>query len=840
MQLATQAWGGLGANDEVALEATSAGTIIATKNLTEAGISGATDDWTPVIWDLGANTSTQVFSLSYHFQSDNTGASAGFHVDQFALFGIEKVQEYTVTVNCDNPETGYLVIPADPMPPSLHCTMTNNGYREKALQILSTIDNETWMNQFSPIRIDSNNINDHDYSVPLNPIGYNETTEFWVNLTIPSGANVEQLEWNVSLLDYYTGEAKEIISIPLSVGASYSVEITQYNPSVVPNIIPGESELVKFKLSNTGNQMAYWNLNAYFNRSEWANSHYRFLDAEENGSAITFMQLSKGEEGNFWAEFTSPAMLSPGLTEVTILASGQSPATAQQTRKISVYTPQVNDLTMIASEQQITAEADDRTRIVEIELTNNGNAPERFDLLLTADWRLGASVSQPVTEEIGSNGDSTTILLVMPMPYGIRPDTYFLTVRASSQENPSFFKLAQVELIVEPTYLINVEDVDMSGQTFQGGADVKTISFEVTNNGNDYDEFTIELDTPIGMNAVVIQSDQYNPDSPPSVAQGSSVNITVQYSFDMGTNGLLELEVSARSVQSGGVAGGIGSATFQVGSQGWIDLTPGTIVTLDSEGWVLVNLTIHNRHPTNSQFIRLDVEAGDARNFSSVRVQSEDSSFVLDPDMKRNAKIKFSLTETQFINLPDDEMLFNITVIATGDDDVSEAVVQVKVTRESTSGANAEGGNGMGLGNIIAFILGSVVIIALIAVLVKVVLSTNREEDEILSLEGYQRQLEDTYGSMPAAPDVPVGGISAPSLPVTDEVANSAYGGAADIFEQQMTTPAGSPPAGSPPAEEEAVPAGAPPLPPGGLPDGWDMSQWEHYGEQYLEQHGHK
>ena len=106
---------------------TSAGVVIATKNLSESGISGATDDWTPVIWDLGPDTSTQVFSLSYHFQSDNSGASAGFHVDQFALFGIEKVQEYTITVNCDNPETGYLVIPADPLPPSLHCTLTNNG-----------------------------------------------------------------------------------------------------------------------------------------------------------------------------------------------------------------------------------------------------------------------------------------------------------------------------------------------------------------------------------------------------------------------------------------------------------------------------------------------------------------------------------------------------------------------------------------------------------------------------------------------------------------------------------------------------------------------------------------
>jgi hypothetical protein len=445
-----------------------------------------------------------------------------------------------------------------------------------------------------------------------------------------------------------------------------------------------------------------------------------------------------------------------------------------------------------------------------------------------------------MTEEIGANGDSSTIHIVMPMPYGIRPDTYFITLKATSQANPSFFQVVQIELIVEPTYLIDVEDIDMSGQTFQGGADAKTISFEVTNNGNDYDEFDIELDTPVGMIAEVIPSDQYDPASPPSVANGASVNVTVTYSFVPGTNGLLELVVSARSVQSGGLIGGSGSATFQVGSQGWIELTAGAVVTLDTSGWILVNLTIHNRHPSNPQFIRLDVDPGDARQYASVRVRTEDSSFVLDPDVKRTAAVKFSLTETQYLNLPDDEMVFNITVIATGDDDVSETILLVKVTRESTLvGGNADAESGMGIGNIIAFILGGIVIIGLMTVLLKVILSTNREEDEILSLEGYQRQLEGTYGSMPAAPDVPVGGGAAPALPVTDEVANSAYGGAAEIFEQQVTpTPAGAPPAQAAAPPAGAVPAGAPPLPPGGLPDGWDMTQWQHYGEQYLEEHG--
>ena len=62
--------------------------------------------------------------------------------------------------------------------------------------------------------------------------------------------------------------------------------------------------------------------------------------------------------------------------------------------------------------------------------------------------------------------------------------------------------------------------------------------------------------------------------------------------------------------------------------------------------------------------------------------------------------------------------------------------------------------------------------------------------------------------------------------------------------------PAGLPPMGLPPVQSQAVPAkvvpqlpavpiaSGPPLPPGGLPDGWTMEQWSHYGEQYLQRMG--
>lgn len=49
-------------------------------------------------------------------------------------------------------------------------------------------------------------------------------------------------------------------------------------------------------------------------------------------------------------------------------------------------------------------------------------------------------------------------------------------------------------------------------------------------------------------------------------------------------------------------------------------------------------------------------------------------------------------------------------------------------------------------------------------------------------------------------------------LPVHDTVANSMYGGAQEIFQQPV----------------------APPVPAAGLPEGWTMEQWQHFGAQYL------
>ena len=85
------------------------------------------------------------------------------------------------------------------------------------------------------------------------------------------------------------------------------------------------------------------------------------------------------------------------------------------------------------------------------------------------------------------------------------------------------------------------------------------------------------------------------------------------------------------------------------------------------------------------------------------------------------------------------------------------------------------------------------------------------------------------------------------TLPARDAVANSMYGGTQQIFQQPIQNSQYAPnyqqPIQTPQYAQPAPPLNipqlqahrGPPLPPGGLPAGWSMDQWEYYGQQYLD-----
>jgi hypothetical protein len=65
-------------------------------------------------------------------------------------------------------------------------------------------------------------------------------------------------------------------------------------------------------------------------------------------------------------------------------------------------------------------------------------------------------------------------------------------------------------------------------------------------------------------------------------------------------------------------------------------------------------------------------------------------------------------------------------------------------------------------------------------------------------------------------------------VPAMDPIANSMYGGASDIFQAPIQSPAPVP----------TVVGGTPPIPASGLPEGWTTDQWQFYGQQYLDEKG--
>ena len=84
---------------------------------------------------------------------------------------------------------------------------------------------------------------------------------------------------------------------------------------------------------------------------------------------------------------------------------------------------------------------------------------------------------------------------------------------------------------------------------------------------------------------------------------------------------------------------------------------------------------------------------------------------------------------------------------------------------------------------------------------------TEEEEEQDWSEDGYEDNLTATYGAVAAAPT-----IGAPEIqkPVPE------------IVESPQMVP-----------EPEAI--SAPPVPAAGLPEGWTMDQWSHYGQQWLD-----
>ena len=207
----------------------------------------------------------------------------------------------------------------------------------------------------------------------------------------------------------------------------------------------------------------------------------------------------------------------------------------------------------------------------------------------------------------------------------------------------------------------------------------------------------------------------------------------------------------------------------------------------------------------DGQSVTMDLDQGETNRWYSASVSANDRDFWLEVEGNREVSIKFTVQSSSLENLDEDFIETTVTVWAISNSVEDAASLELPVTLKRTStdadAASSDGGSidwvGIGI-----WVVGGAIIIALLGVLLMVLNSEEEEEEQSWTGDGYEDNLTATYGAVAAAPNVGSMEKNVPSV--------------------------------SPPAPEPAVQSG-PPVPPEGLPEGWTMEQWNHYGQQWLD-----
>ncbi len=836
IQLVTNAWGQMAAGDQIRLEADSGG-LGEFYNFTSQQLS-TTGDWSQLVWNMTEIHESAEYTLAFRFDSNSSYSSPGIQLDSFLLFAVEKVPQYTLDFDCNDPlPNSYLVVPSDPNPPSLYCKITNNGYIDITLRLYTEVTNISWMYNF-PLRIDSNNPVDHDNYVVSKIIPALGSMDTWFNLTIPDASGVQDLFWDVWVNDGVTNLSKEYVRLPVTVMPAYSCKLRQatlQNPAAT--LEPGASGVIPLTLKNTGNQIATWNFGATFPNIDWVdNAEIKWM---YNGSEVSNFELGLTDEINIDAIITVPLQVSPGTYLVTLLASGMSPAQYLAEWQVNIVVPIYSDLVIEPEISNLVAPADDSLRLIEIRLVNNGNSPESFDLTIQADWKLGIEMNTEQTFEIDPFGGDSTVTMLLPMPYGIINETYSIIFTATSKTNTQYQKSSQILLTVPQTNLVDVEDLDMLAEVFRGGDDPRTVNWRIWNRGNVPDSFEISFDHFADVSASVVG---LNGGQTPFILPGDSYNLTVRYSFGANTNGDRTISLTAISVLSqniGSPVSGTGDAAFQVGAQGWITLHPPSPLDIREKGNdIEVVFTVTNEHPTDAQLLRADIERDSDIFFNIIdaRVDDGDQNFVLEAQASRQITVYLTVTEGNLKNLNSTVANFQLFLEVDGDIDKVSKSASINMYQLDPEPEGPDAGKYAGIfGNLLFILIGLILLVVVLIATMRVMRSASSPLEEISSFDDY----EYTQSSGLNLDPLP----GAPELPSADKVANSMYGGSKEIFEQP-------PPQFSPPHQEEVVeevvleetvqevelPSGVPPVPESGLPEGWTMDQWIHYGQAWIEQ----
>ena len=130
----------------------------------------------------------------------------------------------------------------------------------------------------------------------------------------------------------------------------------------------------------------------------------------------------------------------------------------------------------------------------------------------------------------------------------------------------------------------------------------------------------------------------------------------------------------------------------------------------------MLQVTVHNQHPTANQEIRLSVNTDSEADFNLrwVRVVNTDQQFELAPDATRIVNIEVYVTDINLQNLDQETMVFTATLKVEATDDNTEIAIDFSADKYVSTETDADsGGLGDTIKNIATWAVGIILILAL-------------------------------------------------------------------------------------------------------------------------------
>ncbi len=837
LHLASWVKGTMMPGDETGFYAESNG-LQAHLNFTDSSMGITDSDWTRVVWDLSNVLTNRQYELGFHFRSDSIGSTPGMVVDDWAVFGIEKVDAYTVDLQCDGPSSGWDARPGDLF--KVECTVRNDGYEVKDLFLSSQVGGSS-LNPIASvwngmIRIDTNRTMNTASTIYLEDIQPGEVVAFNSTLTVPAGAPVQSLSWGIWVndsIDHYL--TKGLSLYPLYIQAFYGARITYADAKVDADatVLPGTKFTRSYILKNIGNADGTFNVIGQFSNATWLAKGGSITFERENGTPLGDVDLTIQQSILFVANVTMPTLALPGDHKFTLYATAKGAGVTADPASLSVslqvlsawieagqwsnVNPRASFNLFAGEPTTHTVLADGNPVSVQYEVSNTGNYHDRFDLTVLAyDHTVAVAESLP-SVDVSVNplrtpwlapGESQRVTLTFvphktldPRTYSIQLTATPLTVVAGLQRSASMDHFINVET----TQIISVEAPDLSDESYYPGQQGEYRSFIIRNDGNIPDDIDLTLVSGSGVTVKI--------DSPSSgrlsLSPGQSDEVVLRIDVANDAEGTIDISLSAASASDVSVTSGA-IATLRVGNEArLIVVTPPVDRPISGpEVWMDLVFTIASTH-SNNLSLQFKSSIDDPRlEFETHPDHRDPGKHVLPAGDAMLHTLRVRIRTSTWNNLPSTEQIATVNLVVVSE--VGSDSQQVKLYFSgSAPGAQSTGLSGEEneepsqiaslIITVLKYIAMVAVLVALLVILVRILRGVEREDDDSPSWsedEGYSGAVPTSYGvtAAPAIPAAPV--VSAPA---------------------------------------KSSEKGPPPLPASGLPDGWTTEQWQHYGWQWLE-----